>query len=577
MKAARDRRLGAVALVLLALAWALLIQAPGANQNAHFALVRSLADGTPQIDRYRNETGDTAYVGGHYYAAKAPGLALATLPWYVGLRQAGLTVPDTAAHKPWPRAQAEFPRTAIWEVGLFGATVPAFLLLVLVRAATDRLVPGFGTAAAVALGAGSLLGILATLFFAHALSSLLGFAAFSVLLWERKHPPHLWLVAAAGGLGGLAVVVELPLAIVASAVGLYAIARPFWQLRLLAYSGGVFVGLLPLAAFNVWAFGSPTRLSYANAVSQPGRTGHEIIGANSSGFFGVGTPSPHHGLDLLFSSKGLLVLTPLWALSAVGLIALWHDGSRIEAAVVGGIGGAFLLYDASYYQPFGGFPPGPRFLVPMLPFLAIAIAAAWRALPAVTLAFTLASIAVTSAALVTEPLDYTEGAAGWFHRLEHGEVTRTVFGWAWRSASGAEAILVLLLVTAALAISIAVTPRPRISIQDLVLACLSLVGWRIVYVGAPIMLNVDRARHGWTGASAVICLALAIVLVLVLVARGRTVAVVPGLALAPIALPRFAAHTGVSLAAVGIAVVGLLALTWRPRRHSQKLDGVTRS
>ena len=105
------RRFGLGAIALLALGWLSLMQAPGANQNAHFALVRSLADGSPRIDRYRNETGDTAYVDGHYYAAKAPGLALATVPWYLGLRAAGVANSNASRFdnaRSWPGLQSGF-------------------------------------------------------------------------------------------------------------------------------------------------------------------------------------------------------------------------------------------------------------------------------------------------------------------------------------------------------------------------------------------------------------------------------------------------------------------------------------
>ena len=73
------------------MAAALVLQPSGCNQTAHFALVKALHDGTPKIDRYAGETCDTAYIDGHYYAAKAPGLALLTEPWYAALRSSGWT------------------------------------------------------------------------------------------------------------------------------------------------------------------------------------------------------------------------------------------------------------------------------------------------------------------------------------------------------------------------------------------------------------------------------------------------------------------------------------------------------
>ncbi len=558
------RRLGTVALALLAVSWALLMQAPGANQNAHLALVTSLSHGTPRIDRYRNWTGDLAYIDGHYYAAKAPGLALTTLPWYLGLDTAGLVVKGPPASTPWPEAQAAMPRTAVWEVGLFGATLPAFVLLLFARFVADSFVPGYGTAAGVVVGAGSLLGVLATMFIAHELSACLGFAAFALLVRERSGPPDARLVAAAGLAAGLAVVVEFPLAIVAAAAGLYAIVRPGWPRRVLAFVGGVIVGLAPLIAFNTRAFGSPTTLSYTNAVLRPGVSGHDVVGANASGFFGVGVPSLRAGLELLFSAKGLVVLAPVCALASVGLVVLWRRRIRAEAAVAGSIGAAFLVYNAGYYLPFAGFPPGPRLLVPMLPFLALPIAAAWQALPGTTLVLALASVVVTSAALLAQPLGPSEDSGSWFHRLEHGDVTSTVFHWAWGDGA-AQVLPVVLLLVAAVTVALLVTPRPRIDAVGLLIGLTALSAWRVVYTGAPIMLRVDRMNGGVLGAVGVLGLVAAIALCFVLLERRRFLALVPALALAPIAWPRFAAHTVLSLVAVCVALLGLVVLTWRRR------------
>ena len=82
------RATAALSLGSLTLAAAFVVQSSGPNQAAHFALVRSLATGTAEIDP--RETIDASYVDGRYYAAKAPGLALWSLPWYGTLRGAGL-------------------------------------------------------------------------------------------------------------------------------------------------------------------------------------------------------------------------------------------------------------------------------------------------------------------------------------------------------------------------------------------------------------------------------------------------------------------------------------------------------
>jgi hypothetical protein len=65
-------------------------QPAGSNQDAHYALVRALALGTPRIDRTIHEVGvqgsrDISHYRGHYHAAKAPGFAFLNLPVYMAL------------------------------------------------------------------------------------------------------------------------------------------------------------------------------------------------------------------------------------------------------------------------------------------------------------------------------------------------------------------------------------------------------------------------------------------------------------------------------------------------------------
>ena len=229
---------------------ALVLQPPGCNQTAHLALVTSLLDGTPSIDRYAAETCDTAFIEGRYYAAKAPGLALLTLPWYAGVRLAGVAVGDRPRAPRWPEAMLELPRRATWQVSLWGATLAALVLLLVARSAAERLVPGYGTGAAVLLGLGTLVLPFSTLYFAHVLAATLGFCAFWLLQRHRRSGGRTGWVLGAGLLAGLAIVVEFPLGIVA--VGLA------------AYAGRE--RLVPYAVARSWAF-------CPSPPSTPGRSG----------------------------------------------------------------------------------------------------------------------------------------------------------------------------------------------------------------------------------------------------------------------------------------------------------------
>ena len=258
------------------------------------------------------------------------------------------------------------------------------------------------------------------------------------------------------------------------------------------------------------------------------------------------------------------MVAPVWALAVVGLVVLWRGGRRAEAAVAAGVASCFLLYDAAYYQPFGGFPSGPRLLVPMLPFLALPVAAAWRLVPGVAAALAIASIVVTSVATLADPIVFGEDPGSWFHRLERDEVARTIF----RRALGdgfAEIVPVVLLFAAAVVIALLLLPSPRIDVRGLLHAAAALVAWRAVYVGAPILLTEDRAAAGFTGLLAVVGVVAAIALGLVLLVRGAVGAAVVAAPAALVAWPAFAAHRGLALATIGMVLLALLVVAWRRR------------
>jgi hypothetical protein len=78
-------------------------------------------------------------------------------------------------------------------------------------------------------------------------------------------------------------------------------------------------------------------------------------------------------------------------------------GARAEALAIGGVALAYLLFSSAWYVPFGQIPPGPRFLVPALPFLAVPLALAFRELPYVAFPLAAVSVGVSVAVAVTHP------------------------------------------------------------------------------------------------------------------------------------------------------------------------------
>ncbi len=544
------RRVGLLVVVsaLVAVAYGWLLEPPGCNQTAHYALVQSLARGTPRIDRFHQESCDTAYLNGHYFAAKAPGLALVTLPWFEVLRLAGAVPTNPERTSPFPAAMLALHRSALWEVGLFGAALPALLLVLLSWRVAETIVPGTGVLAAVSVGLGTMLLPFATVFFAHALAASCGFAAFVLLFLDRRPMP-------AGVLAGFAVCVDFPLAIVLVVLAFYA-----WR-RVLPFAVGALVGLLPLGAFNAWAFGNPFHLAYANAVSVPGRSGHDVLGANGSGFFGIGVPSLRTAVELLASPRGLVILSPILLAASAGLGLLWRRGLRREAAVAIAVFVVAIAYNAGYYVPFGGYVPGPRFLIMTIPFLALGLAPAFDAWPLPTAALALFSVGAMTVATAAEPLLADDDTHSWVVRWEHGDFAQSVMSLV-GGGHGVLAVLPFLAAITAAAAAAASSLRLR---PVTVWAIVPLVGFATFFHAAPRLLRTDSAVKQSTGLIAVLVLGLTLLLI---TARPGPWMAAAGIPLLLLIVPGVASHTKESLLAETVALVaaGSVALKTRLKR-----------
>ena len=553
------------AVAALAFAYAFVVHQSGPNQAAHFALVRALAGGTAEIDPH--ETIDAAYVDGRFYAAKAPGLALATLPWYGALRSVGLQSAPLDTDPGYTRR--------VWELNLFGAVLPAVVLLVLMALAVERVCPGYGAATAVLLGAGTMLLPFATLFFDHALSAVLGFAAFVVLLRERDGPARTTLVAAAGLLAGLAVVAEFPLALVALVLAGYAAARAQPLRRAAAYAAGVLAGVVPLLAFNTWAFGSPFRLSYTNALVAPVGAGAPEVGANDDGFYGVGLPDPRAALSLLASEKGLLIVAPIAIVALFGLPLLWRSGRRAETLVCAGVAAIFLTYNAAYYLPWGGQAPGPRFLVPMLPFLALPLALALRARPLAVAGIGILSIVVTALATLTDPLTGEEdGLAEWWELVRSSDLVGTVATRLGVDSPWAGVAPFLLALAVACGLVLSTLPlRDRLRADGPLLAG-AVGGWIVVAAAVPGLLPANESHGTLAGAVAAVLVVALVGAAVLLALRYGPAALLPALPALALTAPFFDDRPRVALLGVGVtaavaaAVWGLRRDAWRPAAAS---------
>jgi hypothetical protein len=457
--------------VALALAWPQ--QGPGWEENSHYLGSRAIASGRAEVDQDRHRIGDLstadlAFHDGHYYMDKAPGLALLTAPMFATLRGAGVETDGD-------------PTNMLWALGLVGTVAPAALLLLLVRRRSEHVAAGWGIPVAVTLGLGTLLLPFATMFFSHALSAFLGFAAFA-LAWRAREGARAAALGA-GVVSALAVTTEYPNGLLAIVLAVYLATGAAPRLkRVAAYAAGLVVATIPLLVYNQWAFGSPFHISYESSVS-----GAEGM---SRGFYGISFPSARAALEMLFSQHGLLVLAPVLGAAAVGLVPLWRK-HRAEAAVIAAIVVLYGIYTAGYFNPFGGLWPGPRYLVFVLPFLALPLAEAFRRYPVATASLALIGIANMVALTATNP--HAAYHSRWFARIVDREFPTTaaaivdITGW-YAIAPFFFAAFVAVVAAARVA------PRPALERTDLGLAAGAIAAWAVLFLTAP-----RRAELGGPG------------------------------------------------------------------------------
>lgn len=490
--AVRRRRSALWAILLVGLSFAMVVQNWSDNQSSHYDLVRALAAGRTTIDYGPYSTkdkacypqkvkGEAGCAYGHWYSARAPGLAMYSLPFYEVIDALG--APAVARSSQALRNEDEM----IYFVGLWGSVLPGLILLLLVWRVAERFEPGYGGPTAVIVGLGTMILPFSTLLFSHVFSAMLGFASFAVLVRERHGPPRPLLIAAAGLLIGYAITSEYPLAFSAVVLGLYMLSRADTlrpgpaALRAAAYAGGAVLGVIPLLLYNHAAFNSWTHLAYSNIPQQ------------QKGFFGISAPSIPVLGTLLFDSRGLLTLSPVLIMGAIGTVLLHRRGNRAEALTVAGICLFYLGYNSGYYLPFGGGSMGPRFLVTIVPYLGFPIALALRRFPAPTLALAGASIAVAITATITHPLvGYENETVVWTHLLGQSEFQPTIAS-AFGAGRGIGALApFMLVVIAALGFGLRSLPRQSLSARSIGIGALVLVAWALFAILAPTLLGLDH-------------------------------------------------------------------------------------
>lgn len=354
-------RVYALLFFLLATVYGIFVQDVGPNQLSRLNLTLALAhEGRLEIDTYTGNSIDRAYYNGHYYSDKAPLLSFLAYPIYQAVRfLQGLDRVNLDT-----RLMLMY---LVWVLnGAINVPLSALLVLTFLHVArTLRPHSVMPWVVAAVLAFGTLLFPYATLFFGHNVAAFLGFVPFALALYVHLGVlSERWLFWA-GFLAGLGVVAEYPNGVFALALVVYVAAvvrRPRAVLRVVA--GGVGPALA-LAVYNTLAFDHPLRFSYMFHAA-PWGAGHR------EGLLGVGWPRPENLVLLLFSPRGLFFLSPVLLLVPFGYWAMYRARAWRSVFWMCLVLPLLLLFlNAGYFYTLGGSAPGPRFLVPVLPYLTL--------------------------------------------------------------------------------------------------------------------------------------------------------------------------------------------------------------
>jgi hypothetical protein len=149
-----------------------------------------------------------------------------------------------------------------------------------------------------------------------------------------------------------------------------------------------------LLGYQALAFGSPFESGYDQKAVHEDAT-----------LFITGIPKLSNLWSYLFGSRGMFIFTPIVAVGLVGLVLRWRDRRDQGAATSLAVCAGFMLLQAGWVNPWGGEAPGPRYLIPMLPFLGLGLSHVWKRVPGpVARAVIVVSLLSMVLATVTEHL-----------------------------------------------------------------------------------------------------------------------------------------------------------------------------
>lgn len=356
------------------------------NQNSRLDLVMAIVDqGTVSIDDYYQNTGDYAVYEGHHYSTKAPGSALLGVPVYWGFRQVIDSPILTSLLSRLSSSQAVtgtlqqggtgllpeklYFALALYVVTFFTVAIPSALLGVLLYRFTGYYSSSQAHRVWVTLTYGLATSVFpySGLYFAHQTVAALLFLSFYLIFLIARQAIKPAILPLIGFMMGYAVITEYPTVLIAAAIFLYAFFRlpkKTWAVWLIP--GGILPGVIWMI-YNYQIYHKLIGFGYLYAPLYTDK--------NNVGFFSLVYPHFEALWGITFSSyRGLFFLSPVMLLAILGFYFFGRDRARRpEFIVCLWATVSFFLFNGSSVMWEGGYAVGPRYILPMMPFMALAL------------------------------------------------------------------------------------------------------------------------------------------------------------------------------------------------------------
>ena len=362
------------------------------NEWCRYMLVGAVVDYHDLRVQYfnPNPNDDVAVFEGRVYSAKAIGEPLLALPVYWVLR----TLTPLGDGEPLSFGSRYLVRVIV-------TTLPFCLLMGALFSLARRMgaSPGNSACMVLAYGFGTIALIQAMLFGGHQGAATFGLFSFALLYWLRTRSragerAPLPLFALAGLSAGIAALCDYTAMYMALVLSGYVLSLPVRRSGKFFFLAGGSVCAVLLGIYNAHCFGGPFTMSYAYMSNQA------FFQGTRSGIVGVALPDFGVLLKLLASpSRGVFFIMPVLLLSLLGLPRMWQlGGLKREVLAILFIVCGYFFINAGFYGWHGGWCFGPRYLTPMLPFLALPLAFAPQRNPWFVLLLLLSALQVGMAA-----------------------------------------------------------------------------------------------------------------------------------------------------------------------------------